>query len=661
MSGSYKQSKLGLTVDTPLGKDTVLLRGLSGEDRISGLFYYRLELVSEEPDLKMDKIVGKDVTATILDGKNKFHLNGIVSRFVQAGTSQRFTTYYAEVRPWFWLLTKTHDNRIFQEKKVTDIIKLIFDDNGFSDYKISTKGKFNKLEYCVQYQESCFDFVCRLMEDNGIFYFFDHEDGKHTMILADDKSVHKPRKGANPSRVKSQDSAGSYDDIITHMALEEQVIVGGYAMTDYDFEQPTASLKVSVKGKTPESEIYEYPGGYTKKGDGESLVKVRLESFEAGKKLVRGQSNCRSFLSGCKVTVKEHVRKDLNGDYILSWVSHTANTNRYTNSFEGFPAKVPYRPRRLTRKPKIYGAQTAIVVGTKGEEIFTDKYGRVKVQFHWDREGKKDEKSSCFIRVAHGWAGKGWGAFFLPRIGQEVIVSFLDGDPDRPIITGSVYNAEQTVPYKLPGDMTKSTIKSSSSKGGSKGNEFRFEDKKDAEEIYMHAMKDYLAVVENDSKWDIKNIEDISIGKDRNLTIKVNDTIKVDGDRKTTIKGAEVLAVGGERKSEVKGAETYANKADYTRKVAGNYTLKVTGDLTIQATGKITIKSTGAMNVESSQDMALKAGMNLKAKGGMNVGIEAGMNLEGKGGVQLSMKGGAMGAIDGGGMLTLKGGLVQLN
>ena len=328
MSSNYTQDNLGLTVDSPLGPDALLLRALSGEDRISGLFYYRLELVSEKPDLDMTSIVGELVTAVIHDGENKFHINGVVARFVQAGTSQRFTTYYAELRPWLWMLTMSHDSRIFQEQSVTDIITAIFDDNGFADYTLSTQGTYNPLEFCVQYQESCFDFVSRLMEDNGIFYYFEHEDGKHTMVLADDKSVHLAREGAVAARVKSQDSAGSYDDIITHLALEEQVVVGGYAMTDFDFEQPTGDLKVSVKGEIPTGEIYEYPGGYTQKGDGESLVKVRLESYEAGKKLVRGQSNCRSFISGYKVTVEEHLRADLNGDYVLSWVSHTPRRQR---------------------------------------------------------------------------------------------------------------------------------------------------------------------------------------------------------------------------------------------------------------------------------------------------------------------------------------------
>ncbi len=663
MSTQYTQDNLGLVVVSPLDPD-LLLRSLHGEDRISGLFHYELELYSQKSDLDMTSIVGESVTAKIAHPGGEYCINGVCSRFVQAGTGPNFTTYYAELRPWLWMLTMSVDSQIFQEKSVTDIIKQVFDDAGFSDYKISTQGSYNPREYCVQYQESAFDFVSRLMEDEGIFYFFEHEEGKHTMVIADDPSAHKPRDGADPAKVAVQESSSEFEEIVTHIALEQQVTVGAYAMADYDFEKPTGDLKVSVTGEEAKREVFEYPGGYIVKGDGEGYAKVRIESHELPAKLVRGQSYCRHFLSGYKITVEEHVRSDINGDYVLSYVSHQANPNRYQNTFEGFPADVPYRPQQLTRKPVIVGAQTAVVVGKSGEEIFTDKYGRIKVKFHWDRKGKSDETASCFIRVAHGWAGKGWGAFYLPRIGQEVIVSFLEGDPDRPIVTGSVYNAEQTVPYALPDNATKSTLKSESSKGGGGNNEFRFEDKKDEEEIYMHAQKDYNVKIENDATWEILNDETVTIKNQRKVTIEEADDLLTVSKGNQTIevsKGNQETKVKGTRKVDVTDNEDHVNAADFTHEVKGNYTLKVTGNLKIEATGKIDIVSTGAMKIESKQAMDLKAGMDLKAKAGMNMKLEGGINFDAKGGVGFKAKGGAMAEVQGGGMLTLKGGLVKIN
>ncbi len=663
MSTEFKQDNFTLKVATPLDPD-LLLHALHGEDRVSGLFHYQLELYSTKSDLDMTAMVGESVTAKIIDGETEYCINGVVARFVQAGTNLRFTTYFAELRPWLWMLTMSVDSQIFQEKSVTDIIKQVFDDAGFSDYKISTQGTYNPREYCVQYQESIFDFVSRLMEEEGIFYFFEHEDGKHTMVIADDPSAHKAREGAKPAKVAREFGVADVHENITHLSMEQQVTVGAYAMTDYDFEKPTGDLKVSVTGEEAKREVFEYPGGYIVKGDGEGYAKVRIEAHELPAKLVRGQSGCRSFLSGYKVSVEEHVRSDMNGDYVLSYVSHQVNAHRYQNTFEGFPADVPFRPQQLTRKPVIVGAQTAVVVGKSGEEIFTDKYGRIKVKFHWDRKGKPDETASCFIRVAHGWAGKGWGAFYLPRIGQEVIVSFLDGDPDRPIVTGSVYNAEQTVPYTLPDDATKSTLKSESSKGGGGNNEFRFEDKKDSEEIYMHAQKDYNVKIENDATWEILNDETVTIKNQRKVTIEEADELLTvsKGNRKVEIsKGNDDLKVKGTRKVDVTDNETHANKGDFTHEVKGNYTLKVTGNLKIEATGKIDIVSTGAMKVESKQAMDLKAGMDLKAKAGMNMKLEGGINFDAKGGVGFKAKGGAMAEVQGGGMLTLKGGLVKIN
>ncbi|MCA9561441.1 MAG: type VI secretion system tip protein VgrG [Myxococcales bacterium] len=663
MTTNFTQQNVSLTLQTPLAENELLLRSLHGEDRISGLFHYQLELVSEKADVDMAAIVGQPMTACVAHDSGKYAFNGIVSRFVQAGTNKRFTTYYAELRPWLWMLTLVTDSQIYQEMSVLDIIEKVFGDHGFSDYSIKAQGSYNPREYCVQFQETCFDFVSRLMEDEGLFYFFEHEEGKHTLVIADDASAHQPREDQGPGRVKTQDSTSPGEDIITHLALEQQVTVGGYAMTDYNFERPATDLGVNVAGEAAEREIFEYPGGFGVKGDGESRVKVRIEAQELPAKLVRGQSHCRGFLSGYKMEVEEHLRDDLNGEYVLRWVSHQVSKNRYSNTFEAFPADVPFRPQQLTRKPMMVGAQTAVVVGKSGEEIFTDKYGRIKVQFFWDRYGKKDDKASCWIRVAQGWAGKGWGAWYLPRIGQEVVVSFLDGDIDRPLVTGSVYNAEQTVPYSLPGDATKSTLKSESSKGGGGNNEIRFEDKKDSEEIYIHAQKDMNTVIENDMTRKVLNTETITVKSDRTRIVEEgNETLTIEkGNRDVKVaKGNETYHVEGTRDVSVKGDETHTNDGNFTHEVKGNYVLKVKGDITIEASGKISMKSGAAFAMKAGSSMKAEAAQAVQVKGGTDVKIEGGVGFSAKGGAKAEVKS-PMTTVAGDGMLTLKGGMVKIN
>jgi type VI secretion system secreted protein VgrG len=664
VSKKFTQQGFWLKVKSPLGEDDLILRSFQGEDRVSGLFHYTLEMLSEKPDLDLTAVVGQPVTVVIGGDSGEKYINGVCSRFVQAGTNQRFTTYYAELRPWLWMLTLGTNSRIYQQKSVTDIIKAVFDDKGFSDVKLQCQGTHNPRDYCVQYQETDFDFVSRLMEDEGIFYWFEHEDGKHTMVMADDVSAFQPIDGLDPVRVKLGDSVGGGEDVITALALEQQVTVGGYAMTDYDFEAPSSDLKTKVDGEAPARQVFEYPGGYKVKGDGEGRVKLRIEAHELEGKLVKGQSGVRAFRSGAKITVAEHVRDDLNADYVLRWVSHSASGFRYSNSFEAFPADKPFRPPVTTRKPRIGGAQTAVVVGKSGEEIFTDQYGRIKVKFFWDRLGTPDDKASCWIRVSQGWAGKGWGAFFLPRIGQEVIVTFLDGDPDRPVVTGAVYNAEQVVPYSLPGDSTKSTVKTNSSKGGGGFNELRFEDKKDAEEIYLQAQKDMKVLVKHDLTWNTGHDEVITIKNSRKTTVQESDeTLIVEkGNRTVKVsKGNEDHAVKGNRTVKVEGNTTHKTKGNWVQNVDGNYTLKVKGNLTIDVTGTVTIKSAQSVTAKSGTAFTIDGGTDVTAKAGMNMKLKAGMNLEGEGGIKAAMKGGAMGSFEAGGMLSLKGGIVKIN
>lgn len=684
---AFTQGDQHISITTPLGKDKLFLRAFHGEERISGLFHFFLEMQSEEKSLDFSQVVGKGATVKVelADGSFRY-IHGIVGRFVQAGSDARFTTYFAELHPWLWLLTMSVDCRIYQNMTVPDIVTGLFTELGFTDFRNGTTGTYKPLEYCVQYNESAFAFVSRLLEDQGISYFFAHEDGRHTLVLADDASAFADCTGAATVEY------GTYGDwkqqnVVSACTLEETVIPGKYAVDDFGFETPSTDLigssdsQVAIDGA--KRRIYEYPGGFVKKDAAEGRAKLRMEEREAPRKLLKGQSFCPAFVAGGKTKLEKHYRDDVNAAYALASVSHSATVDSYSNGFEAFPAETPFRPPRTTRRPLIPGTQTAIVVGKSGEEIWTDKYGRIKVQFHWDQKGKNDENSSCWIRVAHGWAGKSWGQMFLPRIGQEVVVSFLEGDPDRPLVTGSVYNAEQTVPYALPGEQTKSTIKSNVSKGGGGWNEIRFEDKKDSEEVYIQAEKDYNRVV--------KNNETVKVGfekkKDGNQTIDVykNRTITVEeGNQSLQVKkgnrdikvdtGNETHTVAGTRDVTVTKAETHTSKDNFDHKVTKNYTLKVDGNLSIEVLGTVTIKSTQDMLLDSKAKLTAKAvsdlatqGMNISNKAtvelkneGLNVTNKAGVNLKGEG-TMVTSKASAMNTVEAGGILTLKGALAKIN
>ena len=684
---AFTQTDRYLSISTPLGADKLLIRSMQGDERLSGLFQFFLELQSEEMSLDFSQIVGKSATVTVklADGTSRY-INGIVGRFVQGGSDARFTTYYAELHPWLWLLTMSADCRIYQNLSVPDIITGLFTELGFTDYKNSITGTHAVREYCVQYNETAFAFVSRLLEEEGIFYFFQHEDGKHTLVLADASTAFADCPGAATVDYGAVGN-GQQQNVVTGCTIEEAVIPGQYAVDDFGFETPSTDLMGSSDSSKATNgtkrRIYEYPGGFAKKDAAEGLAKLRMEEEEAPQKRLRGTSVCRAFISGYKTTLQKHYRDSANAAYVLERVSHSASEGSYSNSFAAFPSDVTWRPRRITRRPVIPGTQTAIVVGKSGEEIWTDQYGRVKVQFHWDQKGKNDENSSCWIRVAHGWAGKSWGAIFLPRIGQEVVVSFLEGDPDRPLITGAVYNAEQTVPYTLPADQTRSTIKSNVSKGGGGFNELRFEDKKDSEEVFLQAQKDLNTVVKNNETHKVgfdkkdKGDQTIDIYNNRTVTLdQGNDKLQVKtGNREVLVDtGNETHTVAGTRAVTVTKAETHTSSDNFDHAVTKNYTLKVDGDLTIQVAGKVTFKSTGDMLLQSAANLTAKAtsdvtvqGMNISSKAttdlkneAMNVTNKASMNLSNEG-TMVASKASGMHNVEASGILTVKGSLVKIN
>jgi type VI secretion system secreted protein VgrG len=678
---SLSQENLYLTVSTPLGEDILQVRHVSGEESLSGLFSFTLEMISEDDSLDFSRIVGQNATVTIqLPNDTQRYVNGIVTRFVQAGSDTLATIYYADLRPWFWLLTLTADSRIFQNQTVPEIIEAVFATFGFTDYRNALTATYTAREYCVQYQESAFAFVSRLMEDEGIFYFFEHTADKHTLVLADDADAHAACPGLTAARVQQSASTGVAEDIVTACFLEQQVTPDAYALGDFHFVTPSTSLHVSVNGSSGKQRIYEYPGGYTQTDAGEKKANLRLSAHELPARLLKGQSHCRAFIAGYTFSLTEHSRTDLNSTYVLQWVSLTATQERYANSFAAFPASTVFRSRCVTPKPRLTGTQTAIVVGKSGEEIWTDQYGRIKVQFHWDQEGKNDENSSCWVRVAQTWAGQGWGSLFLPRIGQEVVVSFVNGDPDCPLVIGAVYNAQQTVPYSLPSEQTKSTIKSNSSKGGGGFNELRFEDKKDAEEIYLHAQKDLNLTVQHDCTTEVLNDATTTIKQNRSVTIQeANDTLVVEkGNRTLQVKtGDETHQVQGTRSVTVSGNETHTNEADLTYEItgdctwtiSGNLTLDVQGNVTIKAGGSLTNKASGSLSNEAGGSLSNEAGTSLTNKAGTSLTNKAGtsltndaaLSLTNKAGATLSSSGAASHLIGSAAMVVIGAGLVKID
>ncbi|HEX6510375.1 MAG TPA: type VI secretion system tip protein TssI/VgrG [Chloroflexota bacterium] len=661
---------------TPLGKDVLLLKAMHGREAMSQPFQWNLELLSEKNDIDPDKLLGEKVSVgmTLPNGKQRF-FHGIVSEFSLGGWSQNYVAYSAVVRPWYWLLTRTADCRIFQEKTVPQIFEEVVKHYGFTDYELKLAGSYEPWEYCVQYRETDFNFLSRLLEQEGIYYFFVHEETKHTMVLADDPGQHKSLAGyetvpyyapggSGPSGPASSSSSASSGgsrarrerDHLEAWSWTKAVQPGAFATTDFDFEKPRKSLSgtstISRKHNRSDFEIYDYPAELSKlePKQSEATAKVRIQELQASYLVAHGHGNAAGLGTGLKFELEKHPRKDLNIAYLLTQCTYTLSVDSYESggvphgeefaiAVEAIDAKTPYRPERRTPKPVVQGAQTAMVVGKSGEEIYTDKYGRVKVQFHWDRYGKQDEKSSCWIRVAQVWAGKAWGAIHIPRIGQEVIVSFLEGDPDQPIITGRVYNGDSMPPYALPGNATQSGIKSRSSKSGGESNfnEIRFEDKKGSEMLTLHAEKDQEVTVENDEAVSIGHDrtekvghdETITIGNNRTEKVGVDETITIGSNRTETVGANETINIGGNRSISVAKSETASVALQRTHNVGINETISVGAaqEVNIGAAQTITVGAVQATTVGASQSNKIGTSRSLTVGSDQTVKIGGGQEM----------------------------------
>ncbi|MGP8244876.1 MAG: type VI secretion system Vgr family protein [Bryobacteraceae bacterium] len=657
----FAQTDRPLRLQTPLGADAIFVSGVKGREALSALFHYELDAFWQgSGDFPFSQLLGKPVTLTMTTLGGARTVNGIVNGISQLELD-KYLHLRIQVAPKLWTLTRTAQSRIFQQKSVPDILTAVL--AGLTTQQQLT-GTYKPREYCVQYRETDFAFASRLMEEEGIFYFFQHSASDHTMVIGDSPQVHQDL-GLQPSIRYEEAMGGTRDDLRIYGWNKAQDLRSGkYTVRDFHFENPDSNYESSktiqpnvqvgavshdlTAGPNASWELYDYPGDYALRFDGVSsgggdqpsnlqdafpdadrTVAIRMKQEAVASILIRGESNHEGLTPGYKFQLTNHFSD--NGEFVLTGVEHEAtqpiepdrNTAPYTyeNRFTAIPAALPYTPARTTPQPVVHGVQTAIVVGPPGDEIFPDKYGRVKVQFPWDRQGQNNASSSCWLRVATSWAGKQWGAIHIPRIGQEVMVDFLEGDPDRPIIVGSVYNNDQMPPYTLPDNKTQSGIKSRSSQGGAAANynEFRFEDKMGSEEILLHAEKDLTTEVEHD--------ENRTVGNNRTTTIQVNET--------KTVHGKETITIDGNQSTEI----TQGNQA--TELKMGNQST------TLDMGNQSTDVQLGSISMQAMQSITLTVGGNsitIDQTGitisGMMVTISADTILQASGDAMTQIQGG---------------------
>lgn len=553
------QRKIGVT--TPLGAEQLTIRSATIVERLGQPFEMNVELLSANENLDLDSVLGKEICVSVgLDDGSARYFHALIVGFSQEEGVRNYASYRIEAAPWLWFLGRTADCRIFQHKSAPDIIKEIFREHGFTDFKDSLTKNYRTRDYCVQYRESDLNFVQRLMEEEGIYYYFTHAENSHTLVMVDACSGHQCAAGYEtieyfpPSENVSREA-----DHVSRWHVTRSVQSGKYVVTDYDFTKPRASLKTqyAIPRKFPKSdyEVFDYPGRYSLTSDGDHYVRTRLESLQAQHEGMRAESNARQQSCGVLFSLKGFPRKDQNKQYLVTRATHSIHAGNYesgteaaddyTCHFDVIDAKEPYRLPLAATKPTVLGPQTATIVGPAGEEIYTDKYGRVKVQFHWDRYGERNENSSCWVRVSQIWAGKNFGWMSVPRIGQEVVVDFLEGDPDQPLITGRVYNQDNMPPFELPANKTQSGIRTRSSKGGTGEhcNEIRFEDKKGDEQIFIHAEKNQDIEVENDETHTVGHDQTIHIQHDRKERVDNNESVSVGGFSTETVEKAKAETI----------------------------------------------------------------------------------------------------------------------
>jgi type VI secretion system secreted protein VgrG len=679
----FKQTDRPLKISTPLGDNALLLEGIRGHEAVSELFEFEVDALRNNSDslVAFDKLLGQQVTAHVKLKSDTRHFNGLVIRLSQERQDAEFTHYRLTLAPRIWLLTKTVRSRIFQQMTVPDILKKVL--AGF-EVSWEIQGDFKPREYCVQYHESDFNFFSRLAEDEGIYYFFKHTESGHKLVLANTPQSHCDIPFGVSARYEGLDFAPE-ETRITVWNKAQEIRSGKVTLWDETFQMPYKHLEAekqiqssAAAGRSAHTltlansqlELYEFPGGYGRRFDGVSksggeqssdlqqifsdnqrVAGIRMQEEAVGALQVHGASRHAGFTAGHAFSLEGHFSDD--GKYALTGVRHEASQPfvadrddtpfTYKNQFACIPVALPYRPPRRAEAPSVCGVQLGTVVGPGSEEIFPDKFGRVKVQFRWDRDGQNDAGSSCWMRVATPWAGKQWGMIHIPRVGQEVVIDFEEGNVDRPIIVGSVYNADMMPPYALPDNKTQSGVKSRSTPDGSPGNfnEFRFEDKKGAEQIYTHAQWDMLTEVENDETREVRHDRTTRILHDETKTVDNNETITVkQGNQSTTLESGDRSV-----KLEKGNQSTKLDMGNIDTKVAmGNITTKV--DL-------------GSTSEEAMQSIELKVGQSSIKLDQTGVTIK-GLTITIEATTQMQLKS-LLTQINASAMLEAKGGIVMIN
>ena len=589
---------------TPKAPFQLLFDGLHAEQELGRPFLFHLDLSSGQLEPTVSGLIGSACCIWLYEADNReepnHYFHGIVTRLVSAGLSGGAYRYKLEVRPWIWLLSQVTDCRIFQNKTAFQIVTQVFRDAGFSDFTDKRQGGAGdiQLEYCVQYCETSLAFVTRLMEQFGFYYYFTHSATGHTLVLADDPNVHTLLAPDIPFKF-DQTEYRTVEDHIWVWSVDLALNTGKWRFQDYNFTMPSADLTAKTvrpeHNSYGEMEHYEYPGRYDTAQTGHRLSDVRMQALIHEREVFTGRSNSRKLHAGWRFKLSRHKNAKANRDYLVTRSVTTvggaegtpnpdADTiDTYRVDIQCIPGDTAFRLKRITPRPLIRGPQTARVVGKPGEEVTTDEHGRIKVRFHWDRSGTSDEDRTCWIRVAQSWAGPSWGAMFIPRVGQEVVVEFLEGNPDRPLVTGVVYNANNKVPHPLPDNKTRSAIKSSSSPGGDGFNEFRFEDKAGQEEVYLHAERDWRREVKHDEIAEITHDRSVRItGGDDSLTVST-------GDHTITVSA---------------GASAVTAAKSITLSVGANSVKIDTGGVTINGV-KVAVQSTATMSLQAGASLTV--------------------------------------------------------
>lgn len=604
-----------LNVSTVFGADTLRFSSLTGDEEISRLFDLELHLKSEQRGLDPNTILGTSVTVDIELPEGRRYLNGQCTEFEQISTDGQVSVYRARLKPWLWYGTRRKNYRIFQHLTAPDMVKQILGNYPFPSRFLLTRN-YRTWDYCVQYRETDANFVMRMFENEGIWFWFEHSGGEHALVITDDIGLANPFPGYASVPYYGLADSHPDEDHLSSWSAGSTIKSGQYMTRDYNFTMPRSDLATSRDQSGEHAhgsyEVFDYPGGYADFDEGEDYARVRAEELQSRHRRSRANGTARGIAPGYLFTLSNHPDPKQNREYLVVATQYDFTDNDYqaTDGASGqslqillqtHPSDQPFRPERLTLKPQTKGPDTATVTGPKGQELYTDEYGRVKVSFPWNRYCSKDENSSCWIRVSHPWAGANFGGMHLPRIGQEVLVDYLNGDPDRPVIVSRLYNAFQMPPWDLPANATQSGILTRSSQGGGydNANALRFEDKKGEEQLWIHAEKNQDIEVENDeTHW---------VGNDRSKTIDRDETSHIKRDRTETVDRHETITVHGNRKEEVDGNETIDIHKNRTETVDGNETITIHQNRTETVDGneKITIHQDRHKTVDGNETVQI--------------------------------------------------------